>query len=123
MISGAKVGGVAPGAPRVQDVSKPVGRSPEISRYGSPVKADKSSEIELKALTKSVRPKMTSGVVKKHIEAIMTKKGHEIVKRLPKEVGDAVEDAVQTSLRSGVITKAESDGMRYAIGSEMLKRS
>ncbi len=123
MISGAKVGRIAPGATSVQKVSNPVSKSQNISKYGSPAKPDKSAEAELKSLTKSVRPKMTSKVAKKHIEAIMTKRGHEIVKKLPKEVGDAVEDAVQTSLRSGVITKAESDGMRYAIGSEMLKRS
>ena len=128
MISGAIVNNVAAGGVRAPVADTAVGKSSIVPKYGVPAKADKSSakdEAELKSLTSNVntRSKLPP-VVRRHIEALMAKKGREIVeKRLSPEVGRAVENAVQTSLKSGVVTEAESEGMRYAIGSEMLKRS
>jgi hypothetical protein len=127
MISGAIINNVTAGGAKAQVADASIRRPSVATQYGRPAVADKATakdEAELKVLTSNIKTKPTSRVVNKHIQAIMAAKGREIVKKqLPAEVGRAVEDAVQTSVKSGVISKAEGEGMRYALASEMLKRS
>lgn len=94
--------------------------------YGVPVEPDGrpsfEDELALQGLEKRSSTPPTSKMVFAHLEKLVAAKGHEYAERLQPKARRAVEEAVDTSVKSGMITEMEGDGMRLALAQEMIRR-